>query len=311
MTVLRALPRVLALSALALGGLLAAASGVAATTTTIECGQFTAYAPPDPVGPADGSLTLAALPAWPINADAVVSASVAANLPSILNNSPTCLAMDLDDAGRVAALDFASHGTISGAVVRDTGLNAFRFADRLTLPLDFAASMPGLEAIFSMSADAGTDLSVAFEVDAATGRITGFTGTAIACGAGALQPNGDVRVGAATISARFLDAGDLATLQGAGTAAICASVETLGVIDPGDGNLTTTTTVKLTVPPVAPVPTPAPTSRAPALTPPPTSTETPAVPGGEGDDITLLPFLSAGCSLGASMILLRRRRLPR
>lgn len=67
---------------------------VTAASSAVECGQISAYTAPDPVTSADGALTIGFLPAWVIAPDATMSPSVVANLPSVVNSGPSCLAMD-------------------------------------------------------------------------------------------------------------------------------------------------------------------------------------------------------------------------
>jgi hypothetical protein len=226
---------------------------VAAASSTVECGQISAYTAPDPIAPADGSLTIGFLPVWTIAADATVSAAVQSNLASIVNSAPSCLAMDLDSGGVVTALDFASTGTINGPVVFNSGFGGYVFADRLLIPTFITDAYPGLAGIFGTSAAAGTDASATFTVDQATGVFTGLAAEAAFCGPGDLAGNGDGLVGAATIPASLLDATDTGALGGANLGQACATVSIDGTIDlANQGQLTLTSDVEISVAPDPP-----------------------------------------------------------
>lgn len=204
---------------------------VAAASSAVECGQVSAYTAPDPIAPADGSLTIGVLPAWTIAAAATLSPAVDANMASVGSGGPTCLVMGLDDGGVITTLDFAAQGDITGAVVPDSGVGGYIFADRLAVPTDVVEAYPGLAGIFTTSAEAGTDLTVTFFIDLSTGQFTGFSGHAAFCGPGDLASNGDGLVGLATIPVALLDAGDTAALGDADLAQACATVDSDGVLD--------------------------------------------------------------------------------
>jgi hypothetical protein len=241
---------------LALGAILILASApasVLAASSSVECGQISAYTAPDPVAPADGSLSIGFLPAWTIAADATLSPAVQANLASIVNSAPSCLTMDLDVGGVVTALDFASTGDISGAVVFDSGLSGYVFADRLLVPTFITDAYPGLAGVFVTSADAGTNASAKFLVDTSSGLFTGLSAAADFCGPGDLAGNGDGLVGAATIPAVLLDADDTDALAGADLRQACATVSVEGTIDfANEGQLTLTSAVTIAVAPPPP-----------------------------------------------------------
>src|SRR3954463_1171028 len=93
-------------TALLLAGAVAltqAASSLAASGATVECGQLSAYTAPDPVAPASGSITIGLLPAWEIVASATVSSAAATALPTVVNSGPTCISMELDGDGKVTS----------------------------------------------------------------------------------------------------------------------------------------------------------------------------------------------------------------
>lgn len=226
---------------------------VAAASSTVECGQVSAYTAPDPIAPADGSLTLGLLPAWTIAADATLSPAAEANLATVGNGGPTCLAIDLDDDGVITAVDFAAQGDLAGAVVPDSGFGGYVLADRLLVPTDVVEAYPGLAGLFTTSAAAGTNLAMTFFVDVATGQFTGFNGHATFCGAGDLAGNGDGLVGLAVIPVALLDADDTAALADADLAGVCATVDSEGVIDiESQGEFSVTGEVAISLVPQAP-----------------------------------------------------------
>lgn len=220
---------------------------VAAASSSIECGQVTGYTAPDSSGPTDGSLQIGLLTPWVILADATVSSAIATSLPSIVNNSPTCVALDLDDDGAITSIDFAAEGDVSGTVDFDSGSGFYLFADRLIVPDFITDTYPGLAALFVTSYQAGTNLTVTFTVDPDNGQFVGFDGHAAFCGKGGVDADGNGRVGDAVIPAAVLDAGDLEALEGAGNHKTCAAVHSTGAIDPDDGSIATTTDVTITV----------------------------------------------------------------
>jgi hypothetical protein len=219
------------LIALAVMGLaLATAPFAAAASSIVECGQVVAYTGPDPGTPADGSLTLGNLTPWVIDADAVVSAAIAATLPSFAGSGPSCVALDLDDGGVVTSIDFASEGTVTGPVVFDSGMSMYVFHDRIIIPTFVTDAYPGLAAVFATSAAAGTDATATFTVDVTSGQFTGVTADAAFCGPGDLAGNGDGLVGDAVIPAAVLDAKDRAALADADLEEACAVVHVEGTI---------------------------------------------------------------------------------
>ena len=196
---------------------LVAPAATFAASTSVECGQLTTYTSPDPLGPTDGSLKLGN-DTWTVLATATVSPAAEAALPGLVNSSPTCVSLDLDDDGNITAIDFAPTGTISGTVDFDSGSGFYLFANRLIIPDSITTAEPALGALFVTSYQAGTTLTVTFTVDPATGGFTGFDGMAAFCGKGSVTSGGDGKVGKAIIPAAVLDADDLAALAGAGIA---------------------------------------------------------------------------------------------
>ncbi len=231
----------------------------AAATSRVECGQLSAYTAPDPIAPTDGTVQIGMLAAWDVLASATVAPGAAANLPSIVNSGPTCLALDFDEDGKVIAIDFAASGTITGSVAFDSPY--YVFADRLIIPTSITDANPGLAALFVTSYQAGTSLTVTFTVDADTGGFTGFDGKALFCGKGSVTQGGDGQVGAAIIPGSVLDADDLEALAGAGAAKTCASVHAIGTIgEQGAISITTDVTIDVAAAAASARPTAPPTS---------------------------------------------------
>jgi hypothetical protein len=232
-----------------------------AASHRVECGQVTAYVAPDPSGPTNGQLTLGLLSPWTVAADAIVSSDVVAQLPSLVNNSPTCVEFDQDGSDVITTLAFTDHGVINGHVAYESSFDGYVLADRLMLPTSVLSSLPGLGVLFVASADAGTPLSLALQTDLANGQITGFDGHAAFCGKAHIKSGGDAVVGKATIAAAFLDPGDVARINGAGSRKVCATVESIGAVS-NSGPPDIQTTVVLSVAAAAGA----------TVTPPPTST---------------------------------------
>ena len=128
-------------------------------------------------------------------------------------------------------MDFASQGTLTGAVVVDSGLGGLVFDERIFIPTFITDAYPGLAAVFTTSAAVHTNVTATFFVDTSTGQFTGFGAEAKFCGAGDLAGNGDGRVGAAVIPAAVLDQSDSATLADANHQQVCADITSLGSID--------------------------------------------------------------------------------
>jgi hypothetical protein len=226
----------------AISALTPAPSLALVSAAIVECGQVVAYTAPDPVTPADGSLTIGLLPPWDIAADATVSAAAAAVLPSMAGSGPSCLTLNLDSGGVVTTLDFASEGSVTGLVIEDAGIGGYVFASRLYVPTFITDAYPGLAAVFVTSAATGTDASATFTVDTTSGQFTGFDATASFCGPGNVDGDGNGLVGNAVISATVLDAADVSALTSASGEDVCADVQSIGTI----GNeivLTTSVTI--------------------------------------------------------------------
>ncbi len=276
--------------------LFVAPAATSAASSSVECGQLTGYTAPDPLAPADGTLQVGLADSWLILATAALSPSVESGLPTIVNSGPTCLALDLDADGKVAALDFAPSGSLSGSVSFDSGSGYYLFADRLIVPSFVTDANPGLAALFVTSEQAGAALSITFSVDTANGGFEGFDGHTTVCGKGNLTAGGDGKVGNATISGSFLDAGDRKALKDAGSRTTCATVHAVGTIDGDTGDITITTAVTIKV-----------AAAGVTITPPPTSTESAnEVPASSA--ATLLSWLAIVLATSVAVIALDARR---
>ena len=216
---------------------------IAGTSSVVECGQIVAYTAPDPGTPADGSLTIGSLTPWTIAPDAAIGAAAASILPSFAGSGPSCLALELDADDKVTALEFAPEGSITGAVVYDSGTDFYILADRLIVPTFILDAYPGLAAVFATSEAAGTSVSSTFTVDVTSGAFTGVVVSASFCGHANLDSDGDGHVGDAIIPAAVLDPQSANRLERANGRVRCAEVETQGTV----GNeLDLTTTVEIT-----------------------------------------------------------------
>lgn len=221
---------------------------MAAAGTTVECGQLSAYTAPDPIGPTPGSIAIGSLTPWEITPTATVSANAAATLPSIVNSGPTCLALELDSDDTVTAVDFAAEGDVTGGVDFDGGSGFYLFANRLIVPNFITDAYPGLAALFVTSYQAGTQLTVTFSVDVATGAFTGFDGKAKFCGKAGVTSGGDGNIGKARIPAAVLSPHDSNVLDDASGTRACAAVHSVGVIVPNsEGEIDVETDVVITV----------------------------------------------------------------
>ena len=276
-------------------------STVAASSSTVECGQLSAYTAPDPSGPTDGSLQIGQLDPWDLSATATISADAASALPTIVGSAPTCLALDFDGGGKVTGIGLAAHGTISGHVVLDSGSGFYVFGDRLIIPPFVTDAYPGLKALIVTSYQAGTALTIAFSVDATNGAFIGFDGHAKFCGIATVTKSGDGQVGAAVIPAAVLDAGDIAALRGAGQRMSCAFVHSVGTIARGSGGtISIVTDVAITV--AAPRSTPDPNPTGP---PSDVADAGPSTPGG------LTPIMPVLATVVLVTILATTRRFAR
>ena len=278
--------------------LVSSVMSVAAASSTIECGQLSAYTAPDPSGPTDGSLQIGKLNPWDVLATATISAEASAALPTIVNSAPTCIALDFDGGGKVTGIALAAQGTISGHVVLDSGSGFYVFGDRLIIPPSVTDAYPGLKALIVTSYQAGTVLTITFSVDPTNGNFVGFDGHAKFCGTARLTKGGDGQVGAAVIPAAVLDAGDIAALGGAGQRMTCAFVHSVGTIarDSG-GTISIVTDVAITV--AAPRSTPDPNPTGP---PSDIAEAAAATPGGSAP---ILPVLVLVMLVGTLMTVRR------
>ncbi len=265
--------------------LLSNAPAAMAVSHRVECGQVSAYTAPDPSGPTTGALTIGLLTPWTIAADATISpAVVAANLPSG-GGDVTCFGVDVDGTGAITSLEFASQGTISGHVAFDAVNDGYVIANRLELPTSVLTQIPGLGVIFTTTMQAGTSATLTINVDTASGQVTGFVGHSAFCGKAHIAAGGDAVIGAATVAAAFLDAGDVAQINGAGARKVCATIQSIGAVS-NSGPPDVQTSVVLSVAAAAGA----------TVTPPPTSTGTATAPttstSGVGEAVGLLAVFS-------------------
>jgi hypothetical protein len=209
-----------------------------------------AYTAPDPIAPADGSLTIGLLPTWAIDSGATLSPAIQANLASVAGSGPSCLALETDGSDVITGLDFAATGTVTGQVVYEASIPGEVFAERLLVPTFITDAYPGLAAVFVTSEAAGTEVTATFQVDTSTGQLTGVTAHAGFCGPADLAANGDGLVGAATIPAAVLDPTATAKLTKANGNSACAAVDIDATIADG-GSLDLETNVVITLAAVA------------------------------------------------------------
>jgi hypothetical protein len=302
--VLRARRFVAALLLAATVMLTRAGFSMAATGPAVECGQLTAYAAPDPVGPTAGTLGFGVLTPWEVVPTASVSAAAATALPSIVNSAPTCVSVEFDSDGKITSIDFAPEGDVTGGVTYDSGSGFYLFADRLIVPSFITDAYPGLAALFVTSYQAETSLSVTFTVDVTTGAFVGVDGHAAFCGGGSVTGDGDGAIGEAVIPAEVLDASDLTILEGAAGAEVCAAVHASGAVmieQEGSLDIDTDVVITLDLPPATPALDDGPAGAIPTMSP--TSTlQTRASPDGGNVPVLLLGLASAVAVLAATRL---------
>jgi hypothetical protein len=206
---------------------------VAYAATSVECGLIREYTAPDPGGPTPGSIAFGLSGSVEtIAADATLVPPVDTNLPFITGGAPTCLSVERD-AGLVTSLEFVSSGSVTGPVtlVEDLfgpGNDGYLLSDRLFAPVELVTMNLGLSALFPPAADAGADLTIAFQVDVSTGLPFAYSAFLALTGPVVIEPDGDVRVGLATLPAGVVDAESLATFEEAAALGVDATVEVTG-----------------------------------------------------------------------------------
>ncbi len=229
----------------------AIAVGVQATSTTsasspeTECGVVREYIPPDAASSTEGAIAFGLRgPIEAIAPDATLVGAVATNLPWLVGGTPTCLTV-IRESGLVTSLQFAPSGTISGPVtfmadILGPGQSAYIVGDRLLVPVDILAGAPGLAAMIIAPAEAGSELSLTFQFNVATGGPTGFVGTTTLSGIVTIEENLDVRIGGATLSASLVDDGARATFAEVDALGVSATVriDGTGSIDDDSGAVT-------------------------------------------------------------------------
>lgn len=277
----------------------------AAVVTTVECGALRDYTAPNPGGPTPGGITFGFTGGSPevIAADAVITPPADTVIPSLSGTAaPTCLSVDRD-AGVITALAFAASGTLSGPIVftpdlSGPGQDGYVIAGRLVTPAAALAGNDSLTALIKAPADAGSTISIVFNVDVSTGFPTSFTATSTISGAVTLLPSGDVQVGAATLPAGVVEATSLAALTQAHSLGVPATVQIQGVGTPTGSGVDIAITLSVTfVPPATPTPTPS----ASAQTLPNTATSAPAPANREPNAWPLILALVAAIAATATV----------
>ena len=232
------LRRILATAVLlAAAALPALATTSMAATDGVACGMVSAYTAPDPAGPTDGTITIGLDQVETIAATATLSADLAANLPAILNTSPTCLAISADSGGVITALDFAPTGTVCGTLELDPSGDFYVVARAFIIPVTLVDGQVAFSALFGVSFASGGEACVTFTVDTTTGAITAFSGTTSVCGAPVAHPDGSLDIGPATIPTGVVSANGIAAVAPAeaGGDDVCADIRSSGTVDTSTG----------------------------------------------------------------------------
>ncbi len=233
-------PRVLATAMLLAAAVFPAlATASLAATDGVACGMVSAYTAPDPSGPTDGTITIGLDQVETIAATATLSANLAANLPSILNSSPTCFSITADAGGVITALDFAPSGTVCGTLELDPSGSFYVVARAFIIPVSLVDSEVAFSALFGVSFDTGGEACVTFTVDTTTGAITAFSGTTSVCGAPVTHPDGSLDIGPATVPAAVVSTNGLAAVAIAESAGndVCADIRSAGIVDTSGGGI--------------------------------------------------------------------------
>jgi hypothetical protein len=237
---LTALPRVLATAILiAATAIPALATASLAATDGVACGMVSAYTAPDPATPTDGTITIGLDQVEAIAATATLSANLAANLPAILNSSPTCLAITADSGGIITALDFAPSGTVCGTLELDPSSNFYVVARAFIIPVTLVDSEVAFSALFGVSFASGGEACVTFTVDTTTGAISAFSGTTSVCGAAVAHTDGSLDIGSATVPTGVVSTNGLAAVSIAESAGddVCADIRSAGTVDTSGGGI--------------------------------------------------------------------------
>ena len=232
------LRRILATAVLlAAAALPALATTSMAATDGVACGMVSAYTAPDPAGPTDGMITIGLDQVETIAATATLSANLAANLPAILNSSPTCLAISTDSGGVITALDFAPTGTVCGTLELDPSGDFYVVARAFIIPVTLVDSEVAFSALFGVSFASGGEACVTFTVDTTTGAITAFSGTTSVCGAPVAHPDGSLDIGPATIPTGVVSPNGMSAEAVAEAAHrdVCADIRSAGTVDTNSG----------------------------------------------------------------------------
>jgi hypothetical protein len=201
-----------ALAVAALAVTFLASGTAAAATTTLECGLFRDFVAPDPLGPTDGSITfgLSGTPET-IAADATLVPPADTNLAGLAGGAPTALTV-VRDVGTITSLAFAASCTLSGDVtlVPDLfgpGTDGYTVGDRLFAPVFLMASNDGLATLIPTAEAGGTQLSLAFTIDAGTGTPSAIHAEVRLSGRVRLRTDGDILVGDARLPGSVISDG--------------------------------------------------------------------------------------------------------
>lgn len=224
---------------LVLAGL--AAPAATAAETVVECGLFRDYTPPDPAGPTPGSITfgLSGSPET-IAPDATLVPPTDTNLTDLAGGAPTGLTV-VRDAGAITSLAFTNACTLSGSVtfVADlfgAGVDGYVVADRLVVPVELLEINDGLTALIPTAAANESPLSIAFDLDLATGTPTLIEAHSTLTGVVTVESDGDVLVGDARLPSSVIGDEARALLHEAADLGVEASVEVTGHGMPDDGS---------------------------------------------------------------------------
>lgn len=220
------------LGAVAVASLLITGAAQAATTT-VECGLFRDYVAPDPVAPADGSITFG-LSASPeiIAADATLVPPADTNLSSLGGGAPTALTV-VRDLGVITSLAFAPSCTLTGDVVFvpdlfGPGADGYTVNDRLFAPTALMGINDGLAALIPTAAANGSQLSIQFTIDTTIGTPSAFHAGVTLVGGVKLKPNGDIVVGSARLPASTVSDAARERLREAHRLGVVATVDVSG-----------------------------------------------------------------------------------
>lgn len=240
--------------------------------TTLECGLFRDYSPPEPATDAPGSITFgtSGTPEL-IAADATLVPPADTSLSSIQGGAPTALTVTRN-SGVIVSMSFASACTISGIPMLVPDLfgpsqDGYVVADRLFVPVELVGSNDGLAALIGTAADTSVTFSVTFDIDLSTGFPSGLTAQTTIVGVVVMLDTGGVQLDRATLPSAVVDDEARAELEAAAELGVQTTVvvDGIGTIDQASGGPLIAITLTVTFVPPAPA-TPGP-SLVPSLLP--------------------------------------------